>query len=119
MMRFVVTIKLKPGAERSMAERGMYLPEIWDGLSNIDSPGVLAFHAGPDTGTHLETNWSFAVVIDFIDMDAVRTWFDHPDHRRIGGPVEPFIAETSRVVYEIPAPVAVTPGQGDRGSAPV
>jgi hypothetical protein len=95
--RFVVTIKLKPDGEKALN-----FPEIWDYLSKIDTPGVLAFHAGFDERRHYETNWSFAVVIDFTDFDAFHKWFEHPDHRRYGRPAEPYIAETSRVVYEIP-----------------
>jgi Stress responsive A/B Barrel Domain len=95
--RFVVTIKLKPGGETALD-----FPGIWENLSKIDSPGVLAFHAGFDERRHYETNWSFAVVIDFTDFDSFKAWFDHPDHRRYGRPAEPYIADTSRVVYEIP-----------------
>jgi Stress responsive A/B Barrel Domain len=95
VIRFVVTIKLIPGGEEKID-----LPAVWDGLSKIDTPGVLAFHAGFDTRQHYESNWSFAVVIDFTDFEAFNNWFEHPDHRRLGKPCEPFIADTSRVVYE-------------------
>jgi hypothetical protein len=95
--RFMVSIKLKPGGEKALN-----FPQIWDNLSKIDTPGKLAFHAGFDTRKHYADNWSFGVVIDFVDFDAFLTWFDHQDHRRFGGPAEPYIEATSRVVYEIP-----------------
>jgi hypothetical protein len=98
MVRFVVTIKLRPGGENELD-----LPTIWEGLSKIDSPGMVAFHAGFDTRRHYESNWSFAVVIDFVDFEAFESWFEHPDHRRLGGPCEPYIEETSRVVFDIVA----------------
>jgi hypothetical protein len=98
MTRFVVTIKLKPGAEDVVD-----MHKIWDGLANIDTPGMLAFHAGFDTRRHFESNWSFAVVIDFVDMEAFESWFEHPDHIQVTVPVVPYIVETSRVVYEIPS----------------
>jgi hypothetical protein len=97
MVRFVVTIKLRPGGKEALD-----LPAIWENLSKIDSPGMLEFHAGFDLGRHYESNWSFAVVIDFTDFDAFYNWFEHPDHRRFGGAAESYIEETSRVVYEIP-----------------
>jgi hypothetical protein len=102
MIRFVVTIKLKPDAFEKMERRSIHLPDVWEGLSNIESPGVLAFNAGFDVQHLLDSNWSFAVVIDYVDLKSFERWFQHPDHRRIGGPMEEFIAETSRVVFEIP-----------------
>ena len=89
-----------PAAER-MEREGFHLPEVWRGLANFDREGMVAFHAGYDAQTLLDDNWSFAVVIDFVDMATYERWFRHPEHKRIGGPIEPFIAETSRVVYEV------------------
>ncbi|HEY4333947.1 MAG TPA: Dabb family protein [Ilumatobacteraceae bacterium] len=99
MVRFVVTIKLKPDAMELMPKAGIDMPAIWKGLSEIDTPGKLDFHAGFDTKQHYPNNWSYAVVIDFTDFEAFDTWFEHPDHRRLGKPCEPFIEETSRVVF--------------------
>jgi hypothetical protein len=108
MVRFVVSIKLKPGAAEVLD-----LPRIWDGLSKIDTPGLLAFHAGFNrTDAHFgerslegglqQIAWSFAVVIDFSDLKAFEQWFDHPDHYRISGHVEEYVEDTSRVIYDIP-----------------
>jgi hypothetical protein len=109
MVRFVVTIKLKPGAKEVLD-----LPGIWKGLSEIDAPGMLAFRAGFNRadahfgerslpGGLQQIAWSFAVVIDFTDLQAFEYWFDHPDHYRISGHVEEYVEDTSRVVYDTPA----------------
>src|SRR5262245_66570090 len=103
MIRFVVAIKLKPNAEAEMRRRSIDLSDVWKGLGGIDSPGVLSFTAGFDVQRLLDTNWSFAVVIDYEDLESFERWFEHPEHRRIGGPIEEFIDETARVVFEIPA----------------
>lgn len=108
MVRFVVTIELEPDAEEAMAAASIDLPTVWEGLAGIDTPGLVSFHAGRDVGTHLDDNWSFAVVIDFVDLASFRAWFDHPDHARIGGPMEPYIAQTCRVVYDLDHAVSAT-----------
>jgi Stress responsive A/B Barrel Domain len=108
MVRFVVSIKLKPGAREVLD-----LPTIWDGLAKIDTPGVLAFNAGFNRedahfgerslpGGLQQIAWSFAVVIDFTDLGAFEAWFDHPDHYRISGHVEEYVEDTSRVIYDFP-----------------
>jgi Stress responsive A/B Barrel Domain len=63
--------------------------------------GMTAFAVGPDAGL-VDGNASAALVADFPDADAFRTYATHPRHLEvIAEHVKPNLASRSAVQYEV------------------
>ena len=65
------------------------------------------YDLGRDFGVN-EKDWTYAVVGDFTDFDAFRTWHDDPRRRPLAMRVVPHIDRVARCVIEIPESGATT-----------
>jgi hypothetical protein len=62
---------------------------------------IRSYSCGPDLGLG-QGRWDFAVVADFDDADAWRTYDAHPTHERVRSEmILPWVAERATVQFEI------------------
>jgi hypothetical protein len=107
MIRHVVLLKFKPGADPEMLARfkkGVY--EVPDEI-----PGVREYSCGSNVGTSAEglaaesdfsDNFDFAVVADLDDYEAYRTYASHQAHKVfIEEVVRHVLAERVAVQYDL------------------
>jgi heme-degrading monooxygenase HmoA len=76
MIRSCTLIEFKPDTPLE------HIEEISQAVRELRTPGMRDVEVGPDIGLK-EGNMSYAVVADFDDADAYRTWDTHPEHERI------------------------------------
>ena len=97
MIRHVALFRLKtgmPAGTQQALEDGLFLL-----AQTIQS--ISAYHYGPDLSLK-EGNFDFAVVADFEDETAYRTYADHPAHVEfIKEQVAPVISERAALQFEI------------------
>jgi hypothetical protein len=94
VIRNVVMVQLK--AEADLAE----VARIQDGLRAMNCPGTVSYSLGDDLRLR-EGNWSFAIVADFTDVDAYRTYDADAEHNRLRGLLAPMTASIARCQFEI------------------
>lgn len=64
-------------------------------------PSIRSYHFGPDAGLN-QSNFEFAVVADFDDVDGYLAYRDHPAHQRIINElILPFIEDRAAVQYDL------------------
>jgi hypothetical protein len=95
MIRNVVLVKLKPGADATE------VAEIQDGLLNLQCPGTISYTIGDDLGLR-DGTWSFAIVADFIDIASYRAYDLDAEHNRYRGRLSPLAEQVARVQFELP-----------------
>ena len=62
---------------------------------------IRSYSCGPDLGLD-EARWDFALVADFDDAAAWRTYDVHPTHDRVRSEmIKPWVAERATVQFEI------------------
>lgn len=94
VIRNVILVKLKPGHDAAE------VADIQDDFRRLNFPGVLSYTIGSDLGLR-EGNWSFAIVADFTDADAYKTYDLDPAHNRARARLAPLAAEIARAQFEI------------------
>jgi hypothetical protein len=95
MIRNVVLVKLKPGADAAE------VAQIQEGLRNLGCPGTVSYALGDDLGLR-DGNWSFAIVGDFTDEDSYRAYDLDPEHNRLRARLGPLSEQIARVQFELP-----------------
>jgi hypothetical protein len=95
VIRNVVMVELTPDADLAK------VAEIQDGLRAVNTPGTIGYSLGDDAGLR-EGNWSFAIVCDFTDADAYRTYDLDAEHNRLRGELAAFAAQIARVQFQLP-----------------
>lgn len=83
-------------AEADLAE----VARIQDGLRAMNCPGTVSYSLGDDLRLR-EGNWSFAIVADFTDVDAYRTYDADAEHNRLRRLLAPMTASIARCQFEI------------------
>jgi hypothetical protein len=94
VIRNVVMVQLKAGADLAEVAR------IQDGLRAMNCPGTVSYTLGDDLRLR-EGTWSFAIVADFTDIDAYRTYDADAEHNRLRGLLAPMTASIARCQFEI------------------
>lgn len=80
--------------------------QLTEGLSALPGqiPEILGYRIGPNVGERVD-NWHYAIVADFADVAAWRTYTDHPAHQAaIHAVVNPIVADRAAVQYEVITP---------------
>ena len=96
MIRQITLIKFK--RDTSGAEIGA-LAEGFRKLAGV-VPGIRRFEFGPDL--ELESNTlDYALVIDFVSVDAWKAYREHPDHIAFAEAALPRIERVERVQYAL------------------
>jgi hypothetical protein len=96
VIRNVVLVKLKPGQDPAE------VADIQDEFRRLHRPGTLSYTIGSDLGLR-EGNWTFAIVADFTDADAYRTYDLDPTHNRARARLAPLADQIARAQFEIPS----------------
>ena len=96
MIRNVVLVKLKPGADAAA------VAEIQDAFRNLGCPGTISYTLGDDLGLR-DGTWSFAIVADFTDVESYRAYDLDPEHNRYRALLGPLAEQIARVQFELPA----------------
>jgi hypothetical protein len=95
MIRNIVAVRLRPDHDPAAIDT------IIEGFRSLDCPGTVSYTIGRDLGLR-EGNWSFAIVADFVDVDAYRGYDLDEEHNRWRGELGPYAETTARVQFELP-----------------
>jgi hypothetical protein len=95
MIRNVVMFRLR--ADADLEE----VAAVQAGLRAMNLPGTLSYTLGDDLGLR-EGNWSFAVVADFTDTEAYRSYDADAGHNDLRARLAPHVEAVARVQFELP-----------------
>ncbi len=96
MIRHVALFRFREDAPRDAAQ------QLEEGLFQLAQtiPTIAAYEYGADLGLR-EGNFDFAVVADFDDAAAFRSYVDHPDHQAfIAERLAPVISERVSIQFD-------------------
>jgi hypothetical protein len=94
MIRSVVLVELKPGADPGE------VAAIQAGFRGLDCPGTVSYTLGDDLGLK-DGGWSFGIVADFEDADAYRGYDLDDEHNRFRARLAPLVDRIARVQFEL------------------
>lgn len=97
MVRHVALFRWKEGTSPEA------IAAVGDAVGGLPAaiPGVRAYAFGPDLGL-IDGTFDFAVVADFDDEDAYRTYAHHAAHEEVSARfIRPITTDLVRVQYEI------------------
>lgn len=97
MIRNVVMGRLRP--DLTDDERAGVAAAL-DGIAGLQLPGLLAATVGPDAGLR-DGCWSFAIVNDWQDADAYRTYDLDPEHNEYRAVLVAACEQVARVQLDI------------------
>jgi Stress responsive A/B Barrel Domain len=95
MIRNVVMVQL--AADADPAE----VASVQDGFRAMQLTGCVSYTVGDDLGMR-EGNWSFAIVADFTDVEAYRSYDADAEHNRLRGLLAPMTEKIARCQFELP-----------------
>ena len=95
MIRNVVLVRLKPGADPAE------VADIQEGFRQLNCPGTVSYTVGDDLALR-DGNWSFAIVADFTDAAAYRGYDLDAAHNAGRARLAPLAAEVARLQFELP-----------------
>ena len=95
MIRNVVMVQLK--ADHDPAE----VADLMDRFAALDCPGTISYTIGADAGLRDTGNWSFAIVADFVDVDAYRAYDADEEHNRLRARLKPMTEQIARLQFEL------------------
>ena len=79
MIRHIVLLKARPDVTEA------HIATIFADLHALNLPGLLAIHSGrSESPEKIERGYLHGFTIDFADWQALATYQDHPDHKRVG-----------------------------------
>jgi Stress responsive A/B Barrel Domain len=79
MIRHIVLLKARPEVSDD------HIAAIFADLHRLDLPGILAIHSGQsESPEKIERGYLHGFTVDFTDWQALATYQDHPDHKRVG-----------------------------------
>jgi len=81
MIRHIVLLKARPAVSEE------HITAIFADLDAIRAklPGVMAIHSGrSESPERIERGYQHGFTVDFTDWQALATYQDHPDHKRVG-----------------------------------
>jgi len=97
MIRHIVLFRWKDGVTSEDVDR---VQAALKGLPDL-IPGVARFELGPDLGL-IDGTYDLALVAEFADEAAYRTYATHPDHLAVSATfVTPITADLARVQHHI------------------
>ena len=96
MIRNVVLVELKPGADRAA------VAAIQAGFRRMDCQGTVSYTLGDDLGLR-DGTWSFAIVADFTDVASYRAYDLDAAHNRYRARLGSLAEQIARVQFELPA----------------
>lgn len=94
MIRNVVAVRVAPGTDPAVVEEAMAR------FAALDVPGATAYTIGADLGLRTGT-WTFAIVADFVDVDAYRAYDLDEAHNAARANLAPIAEEIARVQFEL------------------
>ncbi len=95
MIRNVVMVHLS--ADHDRAE----VADLMSRFRELDCPGTVSYTLGDDLGLRESGNWSFAIVADFVDVDAYRAYDADDEHNRLRARLGPMVEQIARVQFEV------------------
>lgn len=79
MIRHIVLLKVRPEVTEA------HIAAIFADLHRLELPGLLAIHSGrSESPEQIERGYMHGFTVDFADWQALSTYQDHPDHKRVG-----------------------------------
>jgi Stress responsive A/B Barrel Domain len=79
MIRHIVLLKARPEVTEA------HIAAIFADLHALNLPGILAIHSGrSESPEKIERGYLHGFTVDFKDWQALATYQDHPDHKRVG-----------------------------------
>ena len=79
MIRHIVLLKARPEVSED------HIATIFADLHALNLPGILAIHSGrSESPEKIERGYLHGFTVDFMDWQALATYQDHPDHKRVG-----------------------------------
>ncbi|MBV9805136.1 MAG: Dabb family protein [Solirubrobacterales bacterium] len=97
MVRNVVMVELTEEADPEA------IAALQEKFRALDCPGTLSYTVGSDLGLR-DGTWSFAIVADFVDVDAYRGYDADAQHNRLRAELAPWAQRIARVQFEVPTP---------------
>lgn len=96
MIKHLIILKFKPGVTEAQ------IAEFHTALSALPGriPEIKEYSFGKDI-MHSERSYDFALVSAFADMDALRRYNEHPDHRAVLEIARNIVEKTWAVDYEM------------------
>jgi hypothetical protein len=96
MIRNVVMVKLLPGQDAATVS------DLMARFAALDRPGTVEYTIGSDLGLR-DGTWSFAIVADFVDEAAYRSYDADGEHNRLRAELAPMAEQVARVQFEVAA----------------
>jgi hypothetical protein len=96
VIRNVVVVRLRPDHDPAVRA------ELIDGFEHLGlPPGTRSFTVGEDLGLR-DGTWSFAIVADFADAAAYRSYDADAEHNRLRARLAPLAEDIARVQFALP-----------------
>jgi hypothetical protein len=95
VIRNVVLVRLRDDHDPGL------MADLLTGFRNLNCPGTVSYTVGTDLGLR-EGTWSFAIVADFVDVDAYRAYDADAEHNRLRARLGPMAEQIGRVQFELP-----------------
>ena len=95
MIRNIVLVKLKAGQDPAVIAKAQ------QAFLDLNCPGTLSYVIRDDLGLR-EGNWSFAIVADFTDTEAYRSYDQDPEHNQARAGLLPLTEQIARIQIEMP-----------------
>jgi predicted signal transduction protein with EAL and GGDEF domain len=93
VIRNVVMVKLKDGYDEA------WLDDLLRRFQALNCPGTAAYTVGTDLRLR-EGGWTFAIVADFVDVDAYRAYDADELHNQLRGELAPHVEQIGRVQFQ-------------------
>ena len=97
MLRHIITWKLTAADTGAKLEDAATIAAALQGLVSL-IPEIRGLTVARNV-VSLDTNWDLVLVADYDDEEALRTYLDHPEHRRVVGIIRPLVAERAAVDF--------------------
>lgn len=84
------------------AQRAEHFEQIAASLKSLLPliPEIQSMTVGRNT-LFPKDNFDMVLIADYADADALNTYIEHPDHRRVAGSIRPLVRERACVDFEV------------------
>lgn len=93
MIRNVVMVKMRDDIDRG------WLDDLLRRFQALNCPGTAAYTVGTDLGLR-EGGWTFAIVADFVDVDAYKAYDADAQHNALRAELAPGVEQIARVQFQ-------------------
>lgn len=93
MIRNVVMVEMRAGYDEE------WLVGLMRRFQSLNCPGTTAYTIGADLGLR-EGGWTFAIVADFVDLDAYRGYDGDDLHNELRAELLPHTEQIARVQFQ-------------------